>query len=316
MKCNFLISSYFIYICTSVSFAQSFAPLGAVWGYQEVESDTSDVKAFFQVGEDTIIQNRVCSIIQEVNPSNGDIISEEIVYSEGDSVMVLIEDTFYKIFDFGANPGDTIRVIETPFPGFFSPKPSDPQFYYQQFVYRIDSVDEFVLEGDTLVLQYITGDRDPEESEWGFQDCRNYLVSGQILEGVGSLWRFSPLGIPLSTCYINTSPSPLACYIDSFKSVQFLAAPCDLSPIMVSSEVEIQEAIYAYPNPTNDIVYLSGISLKHATIKIYDWTGKEVNSFYAPQSPLSLEGLPAGAYFMKIYSQSNVNPRTFKIIKQ
>jgi len=296
--------------------AQSFAPLGARWGYQAVESDTSEVQVFFQVVEDTIIQNKVCSIIQEVDPVSGDILGEEIVYSEGDSVMVLIEGTFYKMFDFGANPGDTIRVIETPFSGFFRTQVRDSTNFYQQFVYRIDSVDEFVLEGDTLVLQYITGDRDPEEPEWGFQDCRNFLVSGQILEGVGSLWRLSHFGIPLSTCYISNPPSPLACYIDSFKSVQFLAAPCDLSPIMVSSEVEIQEAIYAYPNPTNDIVYLSGISLKHTTIKIYDWTGKEVNSFYAPQSPLSLEGLPAGAYFMRIYSRSNVNLYNIKIMKQ
>ena len=161
--------------------AQSFAPLGATWtnislaprGYgYAIAYRTTAVR-------DTVVDGRPARrLVHEVIEEDGSLTywGEELIASSGDSVLVYFRDSFRLVYDFSARAGDTIRVIDEPFPGFFTDSTAT-SIRYEDFAYRIDSVGTRVVEGDSLRLQYVSYLRDPawHFGQWGFQDVLDLL---------------------------------------------------------------------------------------------------------------------------------------------
>ena len=71
--------------------------------------------------------------------------------------------------------------------------------------------------------------------------------------------------------------------------------------------------ITIYPNPTYDKVTIQS-ELKNIEIKLYDITGKLINSSIE-ENTLSLEHLESGVYFIKTRVNKEKNWSIYKIIK-
>ncbi|MEM9721286.1 MAG: T9SS type A sorting domain-containing protein [Bacteroidota bacterium] len=308
MKTNsFILLVFSLFIIPGLK-AQEFAPIGAKWWYlispeQENADSLRVAESIFEVNADTIIQGKRCNIIQEFFKSTRELCCKEYVYSEGDSVMIWINNSFHKLFDFNAKVGDTITVIEDPFPGLFSFKRDDPDFYYQKFEYRIDSIGFLFINGDSLLVQHVSGG-DPEVLAWGFQDVETFSGSAQIVEGVGNIGRFTPLGMLLVTGWIDRPPPKLSCYTDSVNSLQFLDYSCDLlDSIQVSVRKEQTTEFYSFPNPASSQLFFKDIPLREPKASLFDHTGKQLREINLLRSPLDISELPKGIYLLKIYSE-------------
>jgi len=304
--------TFFLLIVSSLK-AQEFAPIGAKWWYHiSPEQENADslmvAERIFEVNADTIIQGKRCSIIQEFFELTRELCCEEYVYSEGDSVMIWINNSFHKILDFNARAGDTITVIDDPFPGLFSFKRDNPDFYYHKFEYRIDSIGFLYVNGDSLLVQYVSGD-DPERFEWGFQDVETFSSSGEIVEGVGNIGRFTPLGMEMVTSWIDRTPPNLSCYTDSLNSLQFLDFSCDgLDSIQVSLRKEQSTEFYSFPNPASSQLFFKEVPLREPIALLFNYEGKQLREINLLSSPLDISKLPKGIYLLKIHSNySNIH---------
>lgn len=69
-----------------------------------------------------------------------------------------------------------------------------------------------------------------------------------------------------------------------------------------------------YPNPTNGIFYLKGIS-DISQIKIYDISGKLVKQFHKVQSEYNISELNSGIYIVRV-ERNNSENKIFKIVKK
>lgn len=72
-----------------------------------------------------------------------------------------------------------------------------------------------------------------------------------------------------------------------------------------------------YPNPTTDVVYLTGEDLQNiARIEVTDSHGKPVSASHGDlRRGVSLKKMPAGLYFLRAYQQ-NGTLSTFKVVKK
>lgn len=74
-------------------------------------------------------------------------------------------------------------------------------------------------------------------------------------------------------------------------------------------------AIYLFPNPTNDRVFVNNNnSLVISKIEIYSVSGKLLQTQNSNFNEISLENFSTGLYFAKIYSQNEIS-ESFKIVK-
>jgi len=94
--------------------AQDFAPIGATWYYTNIESFfLYQYEGYIKVEsiKDTIIQGHTCKELTKTRyGTNGSVgsIGNEYLYTSGDTVFHLSDnDTFYILYNWGAQVGDT-----------------------------------------------------------------------------------------------------------------------------------------------------------------------------------------------------------------
>jgi len=87
----------------------------------------------------------------------------------------------------------------------------------------------------------------------------------------------------------------------------------NVSEALSTSEVEINN-FKIYPNPTSDVLNIFG-KTPITTIQVYDFLGKLAidKSINRPSEILSLSGLSAGVYLIRVSSQTA--SQSFKIVK-
>jgi hypothetical protein len=68
------------------------------------------------------------------------------------------------------------------------------------------------------------------------------------------------------------------------------------------------------PNPTSDFIYINGLeNIKDLNFKLYDLNGQQVLKDSKLTSPINIQKLPKGIYFLEIKSENNtVNKRIVK----
>ncbi|MBN4051298.1 T9SS type A sorting domain-containing protein [bacterium AH-315-M05] len=262
--------------------------------------------------KDTSINLQVCRIIQSrLYDYNGDtiVLGTEIMHGDSVNVYVYRNNKFYRIFDFSAQLGDTITVIDTVFEGFYGLN-FEP---YYLFEYVIDSVSTYIIGGDSLKKFYISP---TDSSDWRFG-----YPSGVILEKVGFISTqlgYSFLGEPINIVTIGTSFGPIRCYQDQQVFYNFMGIPCDTlcsNPNGININSGENNLLKVYPNPFNDrIIVESSPQLKSqkekCTIKIYNTLGQIVytlnlNNLYFKYS-IDLFFLSEGIYNLKIIQENNI----------
>ena len=298
--------------CAPALSAQEFAPLGAQWTYLNFVTEGFDylpAAYVYTVTKDTVVDGRDSRIIQrrEVyadGRESEEAVLQEVVYTTGDSVYVYVQDSFRLVFDYSAGAGDTVRVVDEPFRGFFLP-PSN--LTISDFSYRIDSVKLRLVGEDSLRVQYVSYLRDvgQELDQWGFQGIIDLFdsVPGQILESVGGLGHETMLGFTNEISYIVPfSPGRLTCYRDSLRDYQLLGVDCD----SVLVEYRLRTSVPAlaigtvgiYPNPFRGEVRFTARDVPLRRVEIRDVAGRVV---YTQEGSaldrLELGGLVPGVYF-------------------
>ncbi|WP_420458217.1 T9SS type A sorting domain-containing protein [Neolewinella sp.] len=299
--------------CGPALFAQVFAPLGAQWTYFNFVTEGNGylpVAYVYTVNKDTVVDGWDSRIIQlrEVYADGRESeegVRQEVVHTAGDSVYVYVKDSFRLIFDYSAGVGDTVRVVDEPFRGFFMPASN---LIISDFAYRIDSVQLRLVGKDSLRVQYVSylRDVDREIDQWGFQGIIDLYdsVPGQILESVGGLGHETMLGFTNAISYIMPfTPGRLTCYSDSLRDYHLLGVDCDsvLTEYRLRTSLPalaIDDAVGIYPNPFRGEVRFTASSVPLRRVEVRDVAGRVMYTREGSAlDRLELGVLAPGVYF-------------------
>lgn len=90
-------------------------------------------------------------------------------------------------------------------------------------------------------------------------------------------------------------------YFDHEKVVYTNYAVTHIDSVVKSEKSLTKESIDIYPNPTQDVIYLSHLE-KNSQIEVYDFQGRLVHSFYNQNSSesISLKNVCSGFYLVKV----------------
>jgi len=278
-----------------------WAPIGATWTY---------FSPFFRGGgslltltslKDTLIDGRICRYLANENRK-----IEIILYEQNDTVYTYQNNQFRILYDFTAQPGDTVEVYA---PGEGCENDS--------YLIRIDSIDN-IQWGDAMYrVQWI--------SDIFERGCNVSLggpfVSYQIVEKIGSLVYFIPQSIiadpPPSSGLLQYSDSSLQiCYDpnllgcippETFHNPCTFRDNCDSVLIIVSNNHNIVglTEIEIFPSPAQDHIILQSTAEKFLFGKVvmYDLTGKIVTRIThdkAREAIIDVSHLENGIYFLQV----------------
>lgn len=317
--------------------SQDFAQLGAKWWYLNDFPNFPDNGFFnevipivdmYEVVKDTLLVDRAATVVRKESIFfNGErrFNGEEFFYTQHDSVWIFIEDQFHLLYNFNAQAGDIINVIDKPFPGFFNHTGFGPT----NFAYEIDSVELTIINGDTLIKQYVSSVAadnivTADSTEWGFQDIFNASgfnnSSGELLQGIGFLGRLSPIGHELwISFFVDSVPKTLTCYQDPNRNFQFLNIDCDsLLEVITSNRQEIEiELGNIFPNPVENVINFIDLPSGEKHVSIYNSQGEIVYNSLEIQTDLSIEtsSFITGMYYVIIHFDQKIKT-THKFIKK
>lgn len=223
----------------SLSAQVDFAPVGAQWRYNahiETINPAYGARQYrYVVTADTTVQGRAARKIQYESWENGGFVpfapSTRLVSTTGDKVYHWVDTSFVLLFDFGAQPGDTIVSAMSNRPaGLYSNPGYDSPYETIPFSYVIDSLGTLSVNGASLRVQYVRNTAGFFEESWhisGFYPSDSvYTLIEKIGPYPSGLWFGSgaivapPEGSPLST---------LRCYQDEtlYFEGNTLGLPCD-----------------------------------------------------------------------------------------
>ncbi len=120
MKNHFTIA--FFFVCMSLQAQLEFAPIGAKWTYQLINTtwwgDTYYSHRELFVEKDSLIQNKLCKKLK-VNyyykHTNGSLLTvsnpDKFIYQNGGKIFLFAQDSFYLLYDFDLFTGETAQFI-------------------------------------------------------------------------------------------------------------------------------------------------------------------------------------------------------------
>ena len=239
---------------TGVAKAQTFefAPLGTEWFY-ETQSMFSSGYIRMEAVKDTVVDGQDCIKLareeywhdHQLGGLHGGPRSPLFIAQKDDSVMVYQNGIFLKLFDFGAETGDTWVV-----PG---QEGVCPENYGTVVV-----IDKGIETINGNPLRYVTV-KDLPDSYWGFGNA----MHGSLSEAVKIVERIGPIGsyfLPEQRCQFDYAEGgPLRCYIDDelgelHYSTLYPDRNCDYISDTYQSvdESESSYGLKLFPNPTTD----------------------------------------------------------------
>ncbi len=295
--------------------AQEFAPIGATWYHTNIESFTffgyeGYVKT--ESVKDTIIQGHLCKKLTKTRyGSNGseNSIGDEYFYTSGDTVFNLSDnDTFYILYNWGAQVGDTwtTRTFD-----FFAQGGVETTI-------QVDNIGTTVISGETLrTLTVHTIDSlsiNPLSGSYmGFGE-----PNARLTEKLGGSLYLFPQDYRLWDAEIKTG---LRCYSDS--TIRFNANISSTCDELLTSVQNIPDAdlIHLSPNPFSSEIQLNipaSTTTEGLSFHLYNNLGQLVlektikgtgsRTINVPNT------IPQGVYYGVIYIDNQV--QTTSLIKQ
>ena len=90
----------------------------------------------------------------------------------------------------------------------------------------------------------------------------------------------------------------------------------DLSTLNTETP-ELQLQVKVFPNPTNEVIYITHPTESFFEVRITDVSGKQIlQTQHQKQQPLSVQTLTTGTYFISVTTKDSKQTNTYKIIKQ
>lgn len=298
-KLSFL---FFLLAVSSMAKSQevAFAPIGAEW-YYETQSVFSKGYIKMMAEKDTIICGCGCiKLVREEYWHNletgglyGGLRPAVFLSQVGDSVMVYEYGTFHKLFDFGAEIGDTWSVDGAP--------EVCPENYGTVLV-----VDKGIDTINGNPLRFVTI-KDLPDSYWGFGNSMFGTLSGavKIVERIGPIGSYM---LPRQRCEFDDDEGGcLRCYIDNeLGELHFLTLyperACDyISETYQSVDETVSDhSLTVFPNPSMNKVYLRFDKTAIIEFKVFDQLGRMRLSRFVKGKELELDlsSLSSGLYFV------------------
>ncbi|MEO6131517.1 MAG: T9SS type A sorting domain-containing protein [Saprospiraceae bacterium] len=272
-----------------------FAPSGSAFYYTAWGSGAPYPGLLTFVSDGEIVLNDTSARILNFYRTEGNVLVPEpglnkYVFTSGNKVYYWVQDGFYLLYDFGAQPGDTIHSRVEDFSlilicfADFSNGPFD-------FSYVIDSVSTMHVDGQDLRVQYVTPIYTPGEELW--------YLENPIIERIGQIASACYWWGRGEGCFLGGFAGQLRCYEDEdiyFKNTFTLYdLDCDY---VAEVEAIVQDTNSIFPNPATDIIYLpQSVSL----LTIYNLTGQKITSF-ENQDQIDVSNLSSGIYFLQYQS--------------
>lgn len=270
-----------------------FAPIGSSWYYSSSSIGppwiAAELSVYFLVEKDTFMLGVEARVIGcYVNVENQIVRIDSLtkyIATIGDEVYYKVEDEFVLLYDFGAQPGDTIHskveefVVDIGCMSDFSQGVID-------FSYVVDAVGIQLLDGEELRVLHVHSISNSPDPDW--------FMEGPIIERIGirgyaAFWWGRGQG-----CIFEGGS--LRCYIDpeiTWRSSDFSESlPCDY----ISATSEIQTKTYTiHPNPASTHITLPQ-GAEH--VGLFDMTGRSMRVDHF-DNELGIAPYPAGMYVIR-----------------
>jgi len=281
---------------------QEWAPTGAKWYYNALNycGGSGEDCGYISITSvaDTIVKNINAKLLKVEYFETGLPYSFEYEIMYGDSARVyhFKNDTFYVLYDFTVQAGDTVVVWDTTYNGYWEVAWGDDTI--NCFKYIVDSIGTTIIDGQTLRIIYPSYD---------VFFC-GWEMYGDIVERIGETSMM--FGKPTIT--IPEYGGGLRCYEDSIIFYKPYDKDCDYT---TSLQEHTENEIKIYPNPVDKFLNVD-INLptsKYAECLIKNIYGQIIfqkkfnNSF-----TLNLENLEQGIYFITLNNYPVFNKKIIK----
>lgn len=303
---------FILLLCATISYLSTsaqleFAPIGAKW---YVNEDYCSINEPFRFDEyeiiectgDTLINNKFCKVV-----------GDDIIHQNGEKIYHWYIDSFYLIYDFGVEIGDTVVFDLISCEQQIQPVP----FY-------IDTI-KCIPAGDTCLRQFTAVPTD-QASNWLWFESGNYVY----YEKFGSEGRLveDELCESFIVCY---EPSFLRCYEDEdiyIKTDYWTSLgdwDCDDGELIssiprLSNDIQLE----VYPNPTSEVLRISTSNKSLSgeyVFQIIDVRGqvivdlsKNINSDF--NITISIGDVPKGVYFLTVFTDKKlISSRTVSVFR-
>lgn len=296
---------------TGVAKAQTheFAPVGAEWYYGRQTMFTWGYIRIL-VTNDTIIDGHTCSILNKEEHGFNYYsqalyhfnIGREFFTQIKDSVLVYRKGRFYKLFDFGAEIGDSWTI-----PG------EEEDGHVIVCGKGIEIVDgnelRYILIADEFGSSYGYGNE----------------MAGDTLflpDTIKVLERIGPVGSYLlpeqKTHFDDSEGGELRCYSDSIIDINYSypLVHCDyINDNNIGFDEKVQVSEYGiYPNPANESIWINTSDDSPISVCIFDPVGRKVHSEEVAGScsyEINIGFLPSGLYWITISNGMNTFSNKF-----
>ena len=259
------------------SHSQNFAPVGAKWHYNENNYGPPPYYINYILVEsikDTIVLGKNAKKLDATwywATGGISLWDTYITYSDSNKVYLYRCNQFYLLYDFNANQGDTIHIVD-PECGWWDDTLIDV---------LIDSVTMENIGGVMKKVQYVTS-----IEGWG--------IGTKFIESIGSDQYLLPVNGSFSV-----QIGPLRCYSDSLINYQ-LVLDCEELVVGVAEDME-QTEMLIYPNPSSGIFNVA-MNAEQAEIEVFSITGQLVERLFLKNGigTINITTQPKGLYLVKM----------------
>jgi hypothetical protein len=305
-KLNFII--LFFILTYSIS-AQIWAPIGAKWTYERtVISGFQDTFTLgfteFIVVKDTLIQNITCRKIirkfQYVKPSDltDTIVGYDpplFIFEDSNKIYGWLVDSFYILYDFTLNIGDTLAIQNDFSYGFLDTSKTGISLL------RLDTIDSVFINGISRIRQGFTY-LGPPEYYIGIASCMtigNGLTKSTAIEGIGWTYFFTPnnnIALPIHE-------GMLRCYTDTILgSFNCNPWPCDSILYLISGIFKVSKNKIKIIHESLDLIVIKTEIQTPLDLTIINMQGEKVFSktLRMNNERVSIGFLPSGLYIITL----------------
>jgi len=290
--------------------AQVWIDQGAIWHYK-YSGLVSGGFVKINYTKDTIIANRNCQQLVPVKyvffaDSNHVVffggafsLNPEYTSVSGDTVFYLLNNQFQVLYNFNVQPGDSWDLgVDTNF------------FKCSKSTVRVDSVGIITINNHNYRWIYVNSL--PNSSK---------ILQGRIIERFGSAsgYLFPVDNFCDSNIAVDADYMSFLCYKDTtFTQYNPTNSSCEPYLNIVSSKLA-DLYLNIYPNPANDVIFISQTGYKISAIKVFNPQGQQVIT--KPVKPnentltIAINTLSKGIYFLQLNTDIGIVSKKFIVYR-
>jgi len=286
-------------------FPQDWAPIGAVWHYDEQFAFAGDIDYIkFESVKDTTVLGKLCKKITKRHRLYCYNRAEyEIMYSSNDTVYFYDLDFngFQILYDFSAGVGDSWGILL---------KDVNDTSDIDSLQISVDSTDTTTINGNQLKRLFVTYSFVGEMFQNSYQ--------GIIIQSVGDIaYMFNFPFNDGMVCDINYSDG-IRCYDDSVLGLYLFMppTPCDAVAVGIT-EFPVSETITISPNPTNGVFNIHLVSsYKLEYVLVRDLLGRLVLvERLRSDGTVDMSHVSNGTYLVELFGSDSESLGRTKIVK-